>query len=165
MILQNKCLVIIDPWSRHGPSETYTKIILLLEKIKYSVVMINYDEQPYTYIERACRNGTNEMPYNNGIGSYEYSNRIITNDESVFLHFLIYNNITELYYCGVSFPGCVWHRPLGIQYMQDKFKCSIIIDLCDNNYTQGSIIDKIHVQYRSAKFKNIPIKYSNELYS
>jgi len=165
MIVQHKCLVIIDPWARHGPGETYTKIILSLEKIKYPVVMVNYDETPYTYIERACRNGTNQMPYNDGVGSYNYSNRIKTNDESIFLRFLMHNNITELNYCGVSFPGCVWHRPLGMQYMKDKFKCNVVIDLCDNNYTQGPTIDKIHAQYKFAKFRNIPVKYSNEIYS
>ena len=42
MIVQHKCLVIIDPWARHGPGETYTKIILSLEKIFLNSVKKNY---------------------------------------------------------------------------------------------------------------------------
>ena len=93
-------------------------------------------------------------------------NYIVSWDKDEVVKFLNSHNVTDLYFAGTSFPGCVRSRPLGIDNMKDNFNCHVIIDCVLNTlsikYTEYDII---HDTYHNVLASGLSYIHSSELYS
>ena len=80
------------------------------------------------------------------------------------MNFLNMHNVTDLYFAGVSFPGCVEGRELGINNMKDNFNCHVVIDCVLNTLsTKYTEYDIIHDTYHNVLASGLSYIHSTEL--
>jgi hypothetical protein len=89
---------------------------------------------------------------------------LVSLDKDEVMKFLTSRGVTDLYFAGVSFPGCIQGRPLGIDDMKNDFNCYLIadcvLDTLGNGYTEYDII---HDTYKEVFRSGIPYVHSEKL--
>jgi hypothetical protein len=180
----SKALIIIDMWDKYHPG--HDRFTNLLEQLslrlkskmhkmdKIPIVVASYDT-PIIF-HGLIQKKSSETPWSttnqtilDGLRDYtdtEDPHYIVSWDKDEVVKFLNSHNVTDLYFAGASFPGCVRSRPLGIDNMKDNFNCHVIIDCVLNTlgieYTEYDII---HDTYRNVFVSGLSYIHSDELIS
>ena len=158
----SKALIIIDMWDMYYPGiDRYDRLIeqlslklkKLMEQIDMPIVISSYTtpnyELPWTAVNHTITKGLENHTGDSLVSWYE-------ND---VIDFLNLHNITDLFFAGVSFPGCVQSRPLGIDAMKENFNCTIVADcvinLLGNEYTEHDIIHNTYTEIISSDYQYI----------
>ena len=156
-----KALIIIDMWDKYHPGhdrlaspleQLSLRLRWLMEEINIPIVVASYNT-PNAY-------PTYDTPWSNtnqtildGLRDHTGDN-LVSWDKDEVMKFLNSHNVTDLYFAGVSFPGCVQDRPLGMNNMKDNFNCHVVVDCVLNmasiKYTEYDIIhDTYHNVFKS----------------
>tara|TARA_R110002074_G_scaffold27709_4_gene80285 strand:+ start:121 stop:756 length:636 start_codon:yes stop_codon:yes gene_type:complete len=87
-----------------------------------------------------------------------YEHGLVSWNEKEIIEFLKLHEVTDLYYAGVSYPGCIEGRPVGINNMSDKFFCHVIADcvlnMCGTGYTESEILEETYYYLLNNKRKD-----------
>ena len=151
----SKALIIIDMWDKYLPGhDRFTssieqlslRLASLMTRINTPIVVASYNTPnenpnykfPYTTTNQTILNALE------GFGITISENELVSWDKDEVMKFLKSHDVTDLYFAGVSFPGCVRDRPLGINNMKDDFNCHVVVDCVlntlSNKYTEYEII-------------------------
>ncbi len=153
-----KALIIIDMWNSFPKGNNRYDILveqIMLKLFKFIL------EDPNIPIILACYEtyrkdniwvdtGQEWKSPNNTLweATERHEHGLVSWDEKEIDEFLKLHEITDLYYAGVSYPGCVENRPVGIKNMNGKFFCHIIADCVLNmygtGYTDAEIIEETY---------------------
>ena len=167
----SKALIIIDMWDKYHPGhDRFTssleqlslRMASLMDRINIPIVVASYnapDENP-----------NYEDPWSNTnrtiIDSFQRhtGDNLFSCHEDEVMKFLNSHNVTDLYFAGISFPGCVQGREVGINNMKDNFNCHVVIDCVLNtqghNYTEYDII---HDTYHQVLTSGLSYIHSTDL--
>jgi nicotinamidase-related amidase len=165
-----KALIIIDMWDKYHPGhDRFTspleqlalRLRWLMEKINIPIVVASYNTPQINPNYKAPWSTTNQTILD-GLRNYTEdprkkiinSNDLVSWDKDEVMKFLNSHNVTDLYFAGVSFPGCVQARSLGMDNMKDNFNCHVVVDCVLNTlgpeYTEYDIIhDTYHHVFKS----------------
>lgn len=184
-----KGLVLIDLSMNDRETSINIGILNLLDNIRFPVLNCFYEQQDPLHLSKGNKfnmpdenillatkyDYTNSArTYNNGKGFYIANNRrhdIIETSQAI--EFFKLHQVSEIYICGKTLPGCVYNRPTGFKALTEAgYKCSVIIDLTDPGHVEAltgqephsTRLRQIHIMYRFCKSNNIPICYADELY-
>ena len=178
-----KSIIIIDTWDRYVDGFTYLqkyiessicKIAQFLNKVDIPVVCAAYNtvtvDDNITSDEHFTRVYKHNLYWKKPhlliktqIDSKPH-NRICSYDMHEVTEFLNKHKVTELYYCGMSLPGCIEDRELGLKNMiKLGYDCSIIIDCCLNLSTPSTnSSDRIHAMYSHIIKNNTKMVFSHD---
>tara|TARA_B110001454_G_scaffold148654_1_gene138055 strand:+ start:385 stop:891 length:507 start_codon:yes stop_codon:yes gene_type:complete len=155
-----KALIIIDMWDKYNPGhdrfaspleQLSLRLMNLMLRINIPIVVASYGtpndypnyEDPWTTTNQTILQGLRDHTGDN----------LLSWDKDEVINFLNLYNVTDLYFAGVSFPGCVRGRPLGMDNMKDDFNCHVVADcvlnLLGSGYTEYDII---HDTYHKVMF-------------
>jgi len=151
----NKALIIIDMWDQYIPGnkrfdglleQLGLKLQGFMQQSDMPVVVSSYPNINHDFNDTSNLKGTSNM-IQHGLFCHA-GDSIVSWDKEEVLTFLKLHNVTDLYFAGVSFPGCVQGRQLGIDAMKDDFNCFIVadfvLDLLSLNYTEYDIINSTY---------------------
>ncbi|MBC8408425.1 MAG: isochorismatase family protein [Rhodobacteraceae bacterium] len=177
-----KALIIIDMWDKYLPGhDRFTssleqlslRLASLMGRINSPIVVASYNtpnptpdsKNPWSTTNQTILDGlvnytNNEDQHKNALNS----NYLVSWDRDEVIKFLNSHNVTDLYFAGTSFPGCVLSRPLGMWKMQSDFNCHVVIDCVLNalssKYTEYDII---HDTYHNVLASGLSYIHSTEL--
>jgi len=181
----SKALIIIDMWDKyHSGQDRLTspleQLSLRLKNRMHKISLINIpivvasyntpnptpdSKNPWSTTNQTILDGlvnytNNEDQHKNALNS----NYLVSWDRDEVIKFLNSHNVTDLYFAGASFPGCVLSRPLGMWKMQSDFNCHVVIDCVLNTlsskYTEYDII---HDTYHNVLASGLSYIHSTEL--
>ena len=167
----SKALIIIDMWDKYHPGhdrftssleQLSVRLKSRMHKIdKIPIVVASYNTPNPNPDYNSLWNTTNQTILN---GLLNHQHHLVSWNKDEVMKFLNSHNVTDLYFAGISFPGCVRSRPLGIDNMKDNFNCHVVIDCVLNtlghNYTEYDII---HDTYHNVLASGLSYIYSTEL--
>jgi nicotinamidase-related amidase len=82
-------------------------------------------------------------------GTNAYKDGIVSWDKDEVMTFLRSHEVTDVYFTGVSYPGCVEARPIGLNNMKKRFNCHVVADCVLNTagtgYTDFDILHETYV--------------------
>jgi len=154
-----KALIIIDMWNSFPKGNN--RYDSLVEQIMLKLFKFILNEDTEIPVILACHEtyrkdniwvdtGQEWKSPNNTLweATERYEHGLVSWDKKEIDEFLKLHEITDLYYAGVSYPGCVEDRPVGINNMNGKFFCHIIADcvlnMCGTGYTDAEIIEETY---------------------
>ncbi len=166
-----KALIIIDMWDKYLPGhDRFTssleqlslRLASLMGRINSPIVVASYNtpnENPnYKYPCYTNQTIIDALP------DHHPNDNLVSWNKDEVMNFLNLHHVTDLYFAGVSFPGCVQGRELGINNMKDNFNCHVVIDCVLNtqghNYTEYDII---HDTYHQVLISELSYVHSTDL--
>ena len=163
----SKALIIIDMWDKRHPGEDRFASSLEQSSLKLKMMMRRNKDYviniPIVVATYNIPNGSNtNQTILSGLDGSE--NELVSWDKDEVMKFLNSRGVTDLYFAGISFPGCIRSRPLGIDNMKDDFDCHVIIDCVLNTLgTAYTEYDIIHETYHNVLSSGLSYIYSTEL--
>lgn len=161
MATLDNALIIIDMWDAYHPGhnrfqnvyeQTVNRVANVVKKWTGPVVLACYNtywNAEYNDWEKPTHNPWSRPHILLEMAVNSKPLGLISWDKPEVIAHLVNNQVNELYYAGVSFPGCVQDRDLGINNM--KYNSNVIIDcvidLTSTGYNEHEII---HDTYRYA---------------
>ena len=153
-----KAVIIIDMWDTYAPGNK--RFENLLEQLMLK--QLDFIKREDSIVVLACHQTFKEDDIWKDMGHSwkaphdvlydamtEKKNGLVSWDKDEIMKFLRLHDVTDLYFAGVSFPGCVQHREVGINNMKHDFFCHIIADGVLNMISQVyTEFDILHDTYR-----------------
>ena len=174
----SKALIIIDMWDKYHPGhDRFTSSLEqlslrlndLIKRTSLSIVVASHNTSNSGRDFRSLKDfGTPWSTTNQTIlqGLHDHTgDNLVSWDRDEVMKFLNLHKVQDLYFAGVSFPGCIQHRPLGMLKMQNSFNCHVVIDCVLNTlgpkYTEYDII---HDTYHTVLISGLSYIHSSELH-
>jgi len=167
-----KALIVIDMWDKYLPGhDRFTssleqlslRLASLIGRINVPIVVASYNTPNETPNYEYPWTDTNQTIVNALYGRHPNDTLVSWNKDEV-TNFLNLHHVTDLYFAGTSFPGCVQGRELGMNNMKDNFNCHVVIDCVLNtsgcHYTEYNII---HDTYQQVLTSELSYVHSTDL--
>ncbi len=105
---------------------------------------------PHHMIWHRCMPGTNH--------------RIVSNQQAEIINLLNSHNVSTVYFCGLSLPGCIDDRPVGLKAMREYFNVSVIADCTLDLFSPyKNPFDRINSMYRYMRRMEYSYVFSKDL--
>tara|TARA_R110002074_G_scaffold385340_1_gene566395 strand:- start:145 stop:660 length:516 start_codon:yes stop_codon:yes gene_type:complete len=167
----SKALIIIDMWDKYLPGhDRFTssieqlslRLASLMIRINTPIVVATYDTPNENPNYKTPWTNTNQTIIDALYGKPTPDDNLVSWNKDEVMKFLNSHNVTDLYFAGISFPGCVQGRELGINNMKDNFNCHVVIDCVLNtggvHYTEYNIIHDTYQQVFASELSYIHSK-------
>ncbi len=168
-----KAVIIIDMWDTYPPGNK--RFDNLIEQIMLK--QLDFIKRANTPIVLACHDTFEKDGMWIDVGNpwkapqdtlydamTQKKNGLVSWDKDEIMKFLRLHEVTDLYFAGVSFPGCVQNREVGINNMKHDFFCHVIPDGVLNMISQVyTEFDIVHDTYREIAESMISYKYFRDI--
>ena len=168
-----KAVIIIDMWDTYPPgNKRFDNLIeqIMLKQLDFisksdaPIVLACHDtfEKDNTWKDNGHPWKAPQGTLHNAMTQRNHG--LVSWDKDEIMKFLRLHEVTDLYFAGVSFPGCVQGREIGINNMKHDFFCHVISDgvlnMITSSYTE---FDILHDTYKEIRASGISYKYFQEV--